>query len=569
MGGLTVTELNSFSGGMDNVTASYLIPKDEATLLANVDIRRGAMQSVNTPIWAMNAQDSHFFQFNKTVRFFPTWRSNVVWDNKLYWSDGVTTGKVLADGTELPLGLPTPTTILVGDPTNPGIHEGDFKYAYTFYDTETGTESAPSGLSLYITATENSISLSGFDALPEHANMYRLYRIGGYLPYFMLVDTFGDINYEDNLDDTQIDGRMLDTLRNGPPPNGLKYLTELNGRLYGSVENNVFFSALGNPDSWYVYDFIPFQNTIRGIAKAPGGLLVMGLHWTSLLKGGDPLSFSLRSVSDEVGITGAESIAYADTSAIWLSEHGIVTSDGYTMTQLTADKIENITGLIPTGAMTLNNVYYLAYKPDLVPQLDLYPSDTLFPSQVQGLGGVDQGILSLDFKRGRGYSYKILDVPEIESLGALNGKVGIIHGLAENFAECDEIGFPDCLSFIKCIGYELAYLSPNLREVAGELGSFDTLQYMSPAMVDGSTTTLKEYDKVRILFKGTFSITILFDNDRVIVERQITSYVNEKFEFALLGIPNGDNKSYSIRFFIHGRGVINGIQYSWKNRELA
>ena len=571
---LRVSELNAFSGGMNNVTAPYLIAPDESTLLINVDVRRGAMWSVPRIVKHSDVQFPYFFQFDAEIYQYEDWRANVIWDNKWYWTDGLKTGKVLADGTELPLGIDTPLTKplgvvegVVGD----GPHAGDFKYAYTFYNNDTGTESAPSPLTNYIKPDEQNITMSNFEALPPEATHYRIYRIGGYLPYFMLVDMIlpAALPYTDSIDDTQIDGRQLQTLRNGPPPPGLHYFTEMNGRMYGAVGNILYFSALGNPDSWYIYDIIPCKDSIRGIAKVPGGLLILGYTWCNILKGNDPTNFVLKVVSDKVGIIDAASLSYVDQVAIWLSNHGIVMSDGYTVKQLTADKVENLEGIYPIGAITMNNVYYMAFKPFLFPEDSLFPSNGLYPDSPQGTGGLSEGVIVIDFKRGNGYSYKLLDYPNVMYLDTLDGEIGVITGTPDQHAlDCDGSGFPDCDAFMLCGSYELGYVGKYDIDLITELHRWATLDYISPLLVDGSTTTLKEYDKVRISYKGKFTITIMFDNDRVLAVRELDFTEGFQFEDVIIGIPNSDNTANSIRFRVTGVGVIKGIQYSWKPREL-
>jgi len=579
MGNLKLTELNAFNGGMNNVSAPYLIHPTESTFLVNVDLTRGAMQSSSQPKHSRDASKPYFYQYNIDVYEYDLWRSNVLWDNKWYWSDGKDTGKVLPDGTEKTLGIKAPTLapdVVVAtedDGTTPkkGPHLGDFKYCYTFYDSNTGVESAPSPLSLYIEGQENTFKIAMPEGLPTDATHYRIYRIGGYLPYFMLVEKTELSEFEDNLDDTQIDGRELDTIRNGLPPQGIHYFVEMNGRLYGAKDNRLYFSALGNPDSWYIYDFIPCQGSIRGLAKAPGGLIVFGHGWTALLAGRSPLDFRLQVLSDDIGIVDASSIAYMDNSVIWLSPHGLCMTDGYSIKQITSEKIENVEGLNPIGACVLNNVYYMGFKPQLYPRDDLYPSDDLYPNAVKGTGGIDQGIIELDFKRGQGYAYKILDIPELNYVDMLDGKVAINTGDFSTplFDSCDDIAFEECLGWLPCSGAEISYLNVYSLDRLEAMKYWETLDYLSPLLVDNSTTTLKEYDKVRIVFKGVFRVQVLFDNDRVLVDRMIESVTEEAYDYDMIGIPNEDNKAYSIRFRITGRGIVKGIQYSWKPRETV
>jgi len=245
MGNSTVSELHDFTGGMNTLVAPHLISKREAVRLVNVDIRLGTLASMpNLDYIEPLTNGVFFFQFNKTTYSYANFRTNVIWDNKWYWSDGNEVGKMLDDGTILPLGLPTPTSKLVQSPSDTGPHQGDMKYTYTFWSSETGVESAPAPLPLYVKADGNNITLSGFSPLPEGATDYRLYRVGGYLPQFLVVDTFNTTTYVDSLDDTAIDGRPLTTLRSGPPPSNLENLVELNGRFYGSVGNKIYFSVI-------------------------------------------------------------------------------------------------------------------------------------------------------------------------------------------------------------------------------------------------------------------------------------------------------------------------------------
>ena len=566
-----LTEINAFSGGMNNVTAPYLIRRDESVVLTNVNLRRGSMESVPNLIRDRDLSNIYFYQFGNHFLEYGSWRANVVWDNKLYWTDGANAKKILFDGTEMDLGIAAPVTNpdLVGEGTGP--HSGNFKYVYTYYDPDTGTESAPSPMSLYVDVDQQNIRVTGFTAPADPNFKIKLYRIGGYLPYFQLVETLqGDTtSYLDELDDTQIDGSELLTLQTGVPPNGIKFFVELNGRLFGAQDNLLYYAALGNPDSWYINDFIPLRGEIKGLAPVPGGLLVMGDNWTNILKGTGPTDFIMRVLSDSIGCREAASINYLDTTAIWLSAHGIVMSDGYAIRQLTADRIEDISGLNPTGSVVFNNIYYMSYKPELYPEDQLFPSNDLYPDSVVGTGGVEQGIISIDFKRGNGYAYKIYSIPLIQYIGLKDGKIAVSHGDPNTYAfDCNEIGFEDCYNWLPCSGFELAFLNTYPTEQL-ELKYLAEMEYISPLMVDGSTVMLKEYDKVRIIYRGEFECKIYFDNDREVQYYSFASEEELEFSEVLIGIPNEDNKAYSIRFHIRGRGTVKGIQYSYKFREQA
>lgn len=586
MGVSTNTEVIDFTGGMNTVRAKHLIHRSEARALINVDIRNGSLLSMPQLKHVFPALGSHFVEFRDRPYYYDSFRTNAFMDNNMYWANGKETGKVLWDGRELPLGIPTPTIPLtltsVGN-TPDGTHVGDFKYTYTFYSTDTGVESAPAPLPSYLTVDQDDILLDGFEDLPKDtegellADTYRLYRIGGYLPTFTLVEQINvlQLPYTDTLDDTEVDGRLLYTIRSGPPIPKLNDLVELNGRLFGSVDSKVYYSALGNPDAWYEYDFFSMPDRITGMAKSPGGLLVFGVTYTYLLAGSGPTSFRLKVISNKLGCVARESIAYLRDSVLWLGATGIFSSNGYTITNLTADKIANIDHIQPTSACVINDVYYLHFQPILVPSNSLFPSDTLYPLASQGTDVLDTGIISIDFKRGNTYSYNLYDYSTVASLGILRGQVHTITGdRSYRGIDCDiPLG---CDDYMKCTSYNLNILGTY------DSKQFTQLTYISPQFIDGSLSTLKQYDKIRINMWGDFVFKVIFSDGQVAVEEHIINSPDNlrqelldsgDIEYSVdntitVGIPNNNNSSYSIAFLIQGVGVIKSIQYSWKNREL-
>jgi len=219
MGNTINTEVIDFTGGMHSVKAPHMIAKNECRALVNVDIREGSLLSMPNPKLIKQAMASHFVQFDDNLYYYDNFRSNALMNNNLYWANGVSSGKILWDGRELPLGLPTPNHACDLDAVNDGVgeHKGDFKYTYTFYSTDTGTESAPAPLPPYLNVDRADIRVSGMEALPPEADRYRIYRIGGYLARFTMVAEIEDTEtpYTDELDDTEMDGRLLHTLRAG------------------------------------------------------------------------------------------------------------------------------------------------------------------------------------------------------------------------------------------------------------------------------------------------------------------------------------------------------------------
>lgn len=574
---MQTSELLDFTGGINTVVAPHLLPLNEAIALTNVDIDFGSLKSITNLESTKSAQNRYFVEYRRKLYYYRDWRSNALIDDKLYWADGQDSGKILPDGTELPLGISTPTTPATYEAAGnagDGTHKGDFKYTYTFYSSDTGVESAPAPLRGYRFADEQNFIISGLETLPAEANQYRIYRIGGYLARFTLVKTIsvGDVPYTDSIDDTFIDGRLLQTLRTGTPPTSINNFTEMNGRLFGSVSNRVYFSGLGAPDSWYTDDFFNMPDTITGIAKSQAGLLVFGRHYTYLLFGASAQSFRLKVLSDYLGCVKNTSIAQYANKAIWLGEDGVYMSDGYSMENLTYRKIKRISSMNVFSSAIANDVYYFNFLPTMVPSEELVPSNDLYPGGVVGAGvdgGSTEGIVAIDFRRGNKYSYHYLAYNEAISLGIHRSELYLVLDGEKETIGCTQ-KFPCDIPF--CFGEQV------LGKLGGTLSdSFKTLDYLSPQLIDGSYSTLKEYDKVRVNFIGKFTVAVIFSNlDIAIVEdietpRTVTNLIElseETDSVALIGIPNANNKSYSIQFAIRGTGIVKSIQYSWKNREL-
>lgn len=562
-----VTEIQDFTGGVNTLVAPHLIKKSEAVRLINSDIRLGSLQSMPNLNYAQSLLNgAYFYEFNNKVYSYGNFRSNVLWDGKWYWSDGVNIGKVLPDGSELSLGINPPVNRaeVIETIDEGGVHTGELNYTYTFYSSTTGVESAPAPLSGYIKVDKKDIELSGFSPLPSSADTYRLYRVGGYLPRFLLVDSFGSsgLPYIDKLDDTQIDGRTLQTLRTNVPPSGMENLVELNGRLFGSLGNKLYYSALGNPDAWYVSDYFITGGKIVDLAIVPAGVLVLGPDYVNLLYGSGPENFRLKLITNQLGCVGKESVAYVGDSVVWLSDKQIVMSNGYQISNLTSFKIDRLAGLYPTGAVSENDVYYISFKPSLFPADDLYPSDVLFPDSIQGTDGIQRGIIAIDFKRGDGFSYKLIEYDDIITIGMVKGNINVSTGGTNIIAPCNIPVFPDCISFMNCTDYALNIM--NLYSGQG----LTRLYYTSPRMTDNSKATLKQYDKVRINFVGTFNIKIFLGGLDARVDTNIEGFDVDD-NSVIIGIPNKDNFGHWIQFEIEGIGIITSVQYSWKFRELV
>jgi len=351
-----------------------------------------------------------------------------------------------------------------------------------------------------------------------------------------------------------------------------------------SKGNLLYLLALGNPDNWYVTNFVKFSTSITGLAVTQAGLLVMEIDKTTVLRGTGIENFQRKRLSDFLGCIDHKSIAQIGKSAMRLGNNNWVMCDGYSIESVTYDKIEAIKGISARGAVVKDNVYYMVFGPALYPDTELYPSTDLYPNTPVGTSGVGQGTVTMDFKRGRGYSYVVHEYDSVESIGVIRDQVhfGRQYDVKDDpncidflplalFEDCNAVGFPDCNATIPCSVAGNACSRHRVYDLArpdAEAG-LTKLVYVSPESIDGSRTNLKEYEKVRVLFNGSFRVRVVFDkNDEIVVDTNIESETPDEDTFALIGIPKDNNKSYSITLWIEGVGTVDSIQYTWKPREL-
>jgi len=299
------TELQVFNGGLHLQPVRHLINNVEARYLANVNTRKANLTPFNEPKIIQDAEDLFGYFYEEEHRFYGAWRSNALYNGVWYWTDGINAGKMYKDGSEYPLGIAPPTTRLTVELKTPvdvdGLF-GEIHYVYTYYDPQSGSESPPSPPSLLLMADGNAVQISDIVPSPEGLES-RIYRLGGIITAYSAVvtlDTF-TTSYLDQLSFLEIQGMVLTTMRAYPPPEGIQFLTEHQGRFYASVGAHLYYSAAGKPDSWYALDFISFEEPIRCIATVANGLIVMTENKSWLITGITPSQFVKHTLSDSEG----------------------------------------------------------------------------------------------------------------------------------------------------------------------------------------------------------------------------------------------------------------------------
>jgi len=341
---------------------------------------------------------------------------------------------------------------------------GTYQYVYTYYNIEDGTESAPSDVSLELEVLSGSIqiSLPSSSADPQ-VTTKRLYRVGGNITQFSLVKELSAVttSYIDNLTDTNIDGRLLESDNFYEAPKGLQFLSESYAMLFGAIGSSLRFTPIGKPNAWPPEFELQFESDITGLGPVANGILVFTRTKTYIVTGTGPTSLAQQSLRGDQGCIAFESIAEAfEGTLIWASEDGLCTSSGNNVRSLTKGFLGEIK-LDPISSAVNDEVYYCHNK--------------------------DGSILAWD--------YRFQTIPKFLSLGTESLSVA----LGELF------------------GYSNGELYSLYKDTNNT-----TFKYKSPRFVEGSFSENKTYKKVYVRSEGDIIIDIIID-DEVVATSNLTS----------------------------------------------
>ena len=242
---------------------------------------------------------------------------------------------------------------------------GTRNYAYTYYSSTTGFESAPSPISDYLAVDINNVVITGFIAPTDSTvDTIKLYRIGG-----TLTDLYNIANlsktvttYTDTKTDLQaLEGELLTTTGFIKPKTGIKFLTEYNSALFGSINSTLYFSNPGLVDQWTENNFIVFPEHITGLGVTQNGLLVFSRNKTWILVGDSIANYSKYLLNASQGCITHSTIAYVDNNLLWLSLDGICVSQGGSIELLSYAKLGKVV-VNPIISKVYENQYFLFHS---------------------------------------------------------------------------------------------------------------------------------------------------------------------------------------------------------------
>lgn len=462
--------LQAFNGGKNTRLAQHLIGVNEGIVVSNVNIEDGTLTPVkkkSTSVLSLN-EFAHYFSANDEWVGFNINRDYVEYQERLYWTQDSSIPQVYTGTTTYNLGIAVPINTPAIPSTASGVLTGTYQYVYTFYNSTTGYESGPSPLSVEVVASSNSITIDNMQVSTETGvNQKRIYRVGGLLTNFSLVVTVDNTltTYVDNIADTAIPGDILATTTYAQAPNGLKYLTEAYGIMFGALGDKVYYTPIGVPWAWPALQFFDLPTTVTGIGIISAGILLFTRDKTFIITGNTPETFSKYPLDPNQGCTDHKSIAYNKSSILWASTDGICTSTGGPATVLTKVKLGKQNFSVKK-AVVYSEVYYLQLT--------------------------DGTIFVVDFR----YGGQVYDLSlTTTNLVAGNDK---LYGYDNN-------GY-----------YELFQDS-----------TVETLQYTSPKYLNGAYTERKNYKSFYIRSEGALTVKVYIDDTLVATKVLSTTDTHE------------------------------------------
>ena len=572
MGQSRSTEIQLFAGGISLVPANHLLQPSQSRFLAGANIRKGNLHPFLAPLFIEEATGNYMYYFDNEFNYYDLFRSNVLFNRIWYWTSIAGAGKKYWDGTEASLGIEPPITppTITAQTSIKGL-EGSISYVYTYYDTKSGAQSPPSRpsntLDLIGVDAGQAIEVRNMDVSPDGYQI-RLYRIGGLQTMYTAVETLptGTTSMIDDLSFTEMEGLILDSAQSYPPPAGLQYLTQHQGRFFGAVGAELMFTPPGNPDSWYLLNFLPFDDNITGIVAVANGLLVMSAHKTWLVAGSSPLQFAIHTLSLNEGCMSAATIATKDGSAIWRTDSGFVMSNGSSLQNISLNQVGRLENIEPYGAVFIDNRYILSFGGSLYPSNELYPSDDLHPSDIISDGiALPKGAIVIDFTMGKPIYSTITDVV----MGYITTAENEVYQLSGEGTSQSNITTEDgAFNLITESGHSNIVADVTAGASLSKMfngKSLREIEYRSPVYTEGSIGAQKQYEKVRIVYNGIGTIEIKDElgNEFLTVTLASSSRVSQ-----WLNIPVEFNKGFGIQYKITGVLVVDSLQWVWTAKEI-
>lgn len=355
-------QLNHFQGGLNTRISPNLISQNEGVKYTNIDNSKISLVPLKEDLNTLLTGGNSIIYFNDTWIVSSEVRDYVEFQDKLYYSNGVTRPQKSSDGTTwYGLGIDAPSNKIstIGVST-PGNLTGTYQWCYTYYNSVDGTESGPNEFSPEIVISSGKATFDLVASTDPQVDRIRLYRLGGNLLYMTMVIELANssVTYEDNISDINVTSISLSTENTGPSPEGLLYLTEFNAMLFGAVGPTLYFTEIAYPNDWGKLNFIELEADITGIGSTVNGLLIFTKSRTYVITGNSTSTLTKYLLSSYQGCTYHKSIQSVRGGCIFTSNDGICIADGTNIEVVSTNKLGKVSYNVIDSAV-YDEEYYL------------------------------------------------------------------------------------------------------------------------------------------------------------------------------------------------------------------
>lgn len=269
---------------------------------------------------------------------FAALRPNLATKTHIYLTDGVT--MAADDGTSYKTwGLDAPTSSLYGSAVGSGgdLSAGDYVYAYTFYDGDTGIESDASPNSGVVSVVaDDSVNLTNIEVSSDsRVTARRIYRtkVNGGTKY--LVKVLPDNSATTNTD-TTADTSLTSSLNTdqGTPPT-IDCVEAFRSRLWMCGDANypfrVWYSDNERPDNVATTNYLELEHRfgkVMNLAVMHGILYFVQATGISRLYGETTDVFTPGETNSHVGVYGRWTVATGPDGIYFLGNDGVYKFNG-------------------------------------------------------------------------------------------------------------------------------------------------------------------------------------------------------------------------------------------------
>ena len=393
-------------------------------------------------------------------------------------------------------------------------------YTYTMaYENSDGSQSdiLASSSTLYVPTGHVRVTIPQaiIDNTPVDGELilFRTFGVGGQY-YEVTRWEKGDevTEYLDTTHDADL-GLPPDNVGGNPPPEGIYLLTEHRGRLYGAVDNRLYFSEYGDVHNWPAINYLVMPQDISGIASITTGLIIFAQNSTTILLGSDIEDYQVRPVDKLIGCMNYRTIQPAKGGVFFMAWDGIYFCGGADVKNVSEEALGNLAKT--DSRLTLADITSSVFVAD------------------EYIISMDDYFFSMDLARGMKFSTFSDNSFDQTGYASITTNGGIVYGHKGG------------------VTYAL-----------GTSHNPSLLEFKSGDMTEGVVTNLKEYDKLRVVFKGTFTIVVWLEDGTAII-KEIDS--KEK-TLQMIGFNNNKNRGTSLTYSVVGRGIIYAIDFVIKAR---